>query len=62
MKKIEVTCGVIALPFLLLPLLLAMACYSGFPGVFKLRGSSGAEIKFRVVAFWTLCNYDGFPQ
>ena len=29
------------LPFLLLPLLLAMACYSGFPGVFALRGSSG---------------------
>ena len=25
-----------ALPFLLLPLLLAMACYSGFPGVFAL--------------------------
>ena len=77
------------MPFLLLPLLLAMACYSGFPGVFALRGSSGvatllrltlatavpvsgsafalpgssgAETKFRVVAFWTLCNYDGFPQ
>ena len=29
------------LPFLLLPLLLAMACYAGFPGVFALRGSSG---------------------
>ena len=28
------------LPFLLLPLLLPMACYSGFPGVFALRGSS----------------------
>ena len=49
-EKIEVTCGVIALPFLLLPLLLAMACYSGFPGVFNLRGSSGAATKFRVVA------------
>ena len=30
-----------ALPFLLLPLLLAMACYSGFPGVFALLLSSG---------------------
>ena len=30
-----------ALPFLLLRIVLAMACYSGFPGVFALRCSSG---------------------
>ena len=29
------------LPFLLLPLLLAMACYSSVPGVFALLGCSG---------------------
>ena len=29
------------LPCLLLPLILAMTCSSGFPGVFALRGSSG---------------------
>ena len=36
------------LPFLLLPLLLAMACYSGFPGVFALRGSSGLATLLRL--------------
>ena len=36
------------LPFLLLPLLLAMACYSGFPGVFALRGSSGVATLLRL--------------
>ena len=39
------------LPFLLLPLLLAMASYSGFPGVFALRGCSGLATLLRLTLF-----------
>ena len=46
-----------ALPFLLLPLLLAMACYSGFPGVFALRGSSGLAFMLRLTLLVLLCRF-----
>ena len=46
-----------SLPFLLLPLLLPLAVFSGFPGVFALRGSSGLATLLRLTLAILLCRF-----
>ena len=45
------------LPFLLLPLLLPLAVFSGLPGVFALRGSPGLAFILRLTLLVLLCRF-----